>query len=173
MALSDEQLAAIREAQQVLEAAGLSLSDLSTHTAPDTPLTNNSAFDLSFSPDITPASDYEPLAARRFTPAEINASANCLNRKSRVDAIIVHPLGAIVEYPETGSHHNERVAHRFLVDPANFYHPKADFQYSLGDKHGGHKNVHCYLLRDKNGDAVLCDQVQTSCKSNYFASIGA
>ncbi|KZP33349.1 hypothetical protein FIBSPDRAFT_718116, partial [Athelia psychrophila] len=100
----------------------------------------------------------------------INASANCLNRKSRVDAIIVHPLGAIVEYPETGSHHNERVAHRFLVDPANFYHPKADFQYSLGDKHGGHKNVHCYLLRDKNGDAVLCDQVQTSCKGLKICS---
>lgn len=99
MALSDGQLAAIREAQQVLETAGLSISDLSTYTSssPDAPLADGPAgIDLNFSPAITLALDYEPLAARHFTAAEINAGANRLNRKSVVDAIIVHPLGAIV-----------------------------------------------------------------------------
>ncbi|KAF7969562.1 hypothetical protein HWV62_26919 [Athelia sp. TMB] len=154
---------------QPSSAVWLSLSDLSAHTS-DTALTDDPAIDSNPLLGAKSAFDYDPPAARHFTDAEIAAKANCLNQKSRVNALIDHPLGAIVEYPETGAHPDERVAHRFQVDPVKFRHPKADFQYSLGDKHGGHKDVHCFLLWDTNGNDVLCDHVQTSCKGLKICS---
>ncbi|KAG1765741.1 hypothetical protein EV702DRAFT_919554, partial [Suillus placidus] len=72
-----------------------------------------------------------------------------------VNAIVEHPCGAIVEYPETGSVMGQAVAHIFPIsvncNTHEFDNPKASFQYSLGDGHGGRKNVLCHLLRDSKG----------------------
>lgn len=83
-----------------------------------------------------------------------------------MDAIVNHPPGAIVEYPQTGSFDGQAVAHVFPVDPTTFVNPKASFQYSLGDSHGGRPGVMCNLLRDDAGNPVICNRLKTSCKSN-------
>lgn len=84
MLLSNVQRAAICKAQLVLEAAGLSLSDLSVHTpyTSDTALTNDPAIDSNPLLGAKSAFDYDLPAARHFTDAEIAAKANCLNQKS-------------------------------------------------------------------------------------------
>lgn len=168
MSLSELQLTAIHEAKQILAAVGLSLSDppcAPDSDAEETYLPHNPDSENSVPPRaLVLGSLYEPPAARRFTPPEILGKHNRLTQKTAVDALVDHPLGALVEYPETGSCTGERIAHRFAVNPADFLHPKADFQYSLGDKHGGHKDALCYLLRNGDGDLVSCSHVSTSCK---------
>ncbi|KZP27764.1 hypothetical protein FIBSPDRAFT_730391 [Athelia psychrophila] len=171
MSLSELQLTAIHEAKQILAAVGLSLSDppcAPDSDAEETYLPHNPDSENSVPPRaLVLGSLYEPPAARRFTPPEILGKHNRLTQKTAVDALVDHPLGALVEYPETGSCTGERIAHRFAVNPADFLHPKADFQYSLGDKHGGHKDALCYLLRNGDGDLVSCSHVSTSCKCSH------
>ncbi|KAJ7273845.1 hypothetical protein C8J57DRAFT_1034718, partial [Mycena rebaudengoi] len=89
---------------------------------------------------------YHSPPARAFTAEEIQHDFNCINRQTYVHALLEHPVGAIVEYPETGATAGVRIAHRFSVDPANFSHPKENFQYSLGDSRGGEPYVYCGLL---------------------------
>ena len=69
-----------------------------------------------------------------------------------------------MEYPQTGSSDSESITHIFAVDPTNFDHPKASFQYSLGNSHGGHSGVFCGLLRHPSGEPVRCNKLRTSCK---------
>lgn len=179
MSLSDTQLAAIKQATSILNAAGILLSDLARYALPPpvTALTSSQtsgvSSDTAESCNPSPAvmsSLYEPPRARIFTQDESKrrTAGSRLNRQTLVDGIIDHPLGAIVEYPETGLEAGQRIAHRFVVDPVNFVHPRSNFQYSLGDEHGGHKNVHCYLLVNEKNPAqkLLCSHIQTSCQ--YF-----
>ncbi|KAG1733723.1 hypothetical protein EDB19DRAFT_1830853 [Suillus lakei] len=49
-------------------------------------------------------------------------------------------------------------------DTHKFNNPKACFQYSLGDGHGGRKNVVCHFLRDSDGKPIHCNRISTSCK---------
>ncbi|KAF8488095.1 hypothetical protein BU17DRAFT_59782, partial [Hysterangium stoloniferum] len=94
---------------------------------------------------------------------------NKTTRQSYASALIEHPIGAIVEYPESGSQPKYSVAHHFHINPKNFIHPKENIQYSLGDVHGSHENVTCYLLRDiHTKEPVSCKQLKTRCKS-YFS----
>ncbi|KZV83375.1 hypothetical protein EXIGLDRAFT_843006 [Exidia glandulosa HHB12029] len=107
---------------------------------------------------------YEPPPARRWTAHELARSKNVgkYTREKRCAAVIDHPLGAIVEYPETGSQLNEAVAHRFQVDPHSAYRPQHSFQYSLSDSsHGGNPSVNCWLIRD--GEKVLCKSTDYGC----------
>jgi len=109
---------------------------------------------------------YDPPPARYFTPDELRKGCNRVTRKTSAHKIIEHPLNAIIEYPETGENDGECVAHVFNVDPDSFKstHPKASFQYSLGDGHGGRDGVECHMLRDLQGWPVLCKVFQTNCK---------
>ena len=89
-----------------------------------------------------------------------------------MDAMIKHPLGALVEYPETGASTGQSVMHIFHIDPAVFVDPKSDFQYSLGamgGTHGGLNDVCCDLLRDSEGKPVCCKRVKTSCTVLSFS----
>ena len=70
-----------------------------------------------------------------------------------------------MEYPQTGSVLSGSIAHIFTVDLSNFDNPKASFQYSLGDNHGGHSGVICGLLRDQFDRPVKCNKLTMSCKS--------
>ncbi|KAG1760683.1 hypothetical protein EV702DRAFT_1053393 [Suillus placidus] len=62
----------------------------------------------------------------------------------------------------------QAVAHIFPIsvncNTHEFDNPKASFQYSLGDGHGGWKNVLCHLLRDSDGKPVKCNRISMSCK---------
>ncbi|KAG1802907.1 uncharacterized protein HD556DRAFT_1216010, partial [Suillus plorans] len=117
------------------------------------------------SPEVM-AARYCPQPARLFTIDEIAQGCNKVNRETSVDAIIEHPLGAIVEYPQTGSAPGDAVAHIFHVnpDPKLFIHPKSNLQYSLGDSHNGRQNAWCFLLKDPFGKSVLCSKLRTSCE---------
>ena len=100
---------------------------------------------------------------------------NKVNRKVTVDALVEHPLGALVEYPETGATTKQSVAHIFRIDPALFVRPESEFQYSLGSlgsgTRGGLANVFCELLRDNAGNPVRCKRVKTSCRCLIHSSL--
>ncbi|KAG2742423.1 hypothetical protein P692DRAFT_20821992 [Suillus brevipes Sb2] len=181
MDLSEHQCLAVQHAQSILSDAGLSASDLNysptTSTRSLTPTTSNTspaASSVAVLPSTEPspivqASNYVPPPACQFTANEIPQNAHRVSRQTTVHAIVKHSLGAIVEYPETGSVLGQAIAHIFpiSVNPITheFDHPKASFQYSFGDGHGGRKNVLCHLLRDSaDGRPVKCNRISTSCK---------
>ncbi|GJJ11594.1 hypothetical protein Clacol_005829 [Clathrus columnatus] len=99
-----------------------------------------------------------------------------LNRLMYVHGIVDHPIGTIVEFPETGHQMDVGITHRFRVNSQNFVNPKDNIQYSLGPPHSIHYDVKCLLLSDKNtGELVLCKQTKLSChsiKKCSFNSIG-
>ncbi|KAJ7688326.1 hypothetical protein B0H14DRAFT_2653299 [Mycena olivaceomarginata] len=178
MLLSDTQRIAIVEAQRLLANVGL--------TTPKCLPTNLDDHDPDFL-EITRAisqglpacsasaavlgSQYCPPAAREFTSQEISAGLDCVNRQSYVHRLVDHPLGSIVEYPETGTSIGTGIAHRFSVDSANFHHPRESFQYSLGDSHGGDSHVHCgQLLLGRTGLPAVCFHKKLSCKGLKYCS---
>ncbi|KAF8975638.1 hypothetical protein BDQ17DRAFT_1267859 [Cyathus striatus] len=105
-----------------------------------------------------------------MVPAEIKITSQL-----KVERLIDHPLGTILEYPDTASSHYGNVAHRFTVNPHSKYHPRGNIQYSLGGIHGGEKNKFCGdLLLGADGKKVLCKKEKTSCKGlkrcQYFSN---
>ena len=172
---SRSQLDALHAVQAVLAAAGLTHDTLSrfstlhvpsrtpSRSLPDAVLHDNSA-------PVVIAARYEPARSCAFTDDEIASGHNKVTREATADRIVEHPLGAIVEYPKTGDSLDVAVAHIFNVDPdpARFVHPHLNFQYSLGDSHGGRSNVTCRLLKSKSGGPVLCKKLRTSCKHSIL-----
>jgi hypothetical protein len=167
MSLSVQQQAALHEAKQLLRHVGLSLGNTDSSV-----LVDNSQDDL-----ITCSNSsltHLPLAQRLshdpsihiFTEAEILQRKNQVNRQSYLDALCDHPLGSIVEYPDTGDTADMSVGHMFSVDSTHFHHPKLNIQHSLGDYHGMQQHVKCKLLRDLTTDAeVLCKNEKIACMS--------
>ncbi|KAG1788075.1 hypothetical protein EV424DRAFT_1550855 [Suillus variegatus] len=145
MSFSDSQLTAILSAQHILGNVGLSPCDLDFPSPP---------------PATTPS--YTPLLP---SPK--------VNRQTYVQALVEHSLGAIVKYPEMGASKDLSVAHIFDVnpDPDHFINPKFNFQYSLGDGHGGQNNALCDLLKGAAGNPVLCEKLRTSCKGLKLCSL--
>ena len=170
--LGVEQVSALQQARQILEAVGLSgllETNPSVEKIPeavqlrdtsDAHIGSASHFD-------TVGLRYAPPLAVPFTPQEILSGENRLTRKTYVHAIANHPIGSILEYPQTGSRAGEAIAHRIKFDPTkSMINPRDNIQYSLGDTQGYHPNVTCNLLRDlKTEEPVNCLQVKTSCKS--------
>ncbi|KAF8126785.1 hypothetical protein EV363DRAFT_1298507 [Boletus edulis] len=168
--VNSHQRAALEAALSLLEGAGLTPQDLESVYSPSRPTSSlSSRTSTPAVPGIPPspaviASRYIPPPARSFTADELARRLNRINKKQAADAIVYHPPGAIVEYPQTGSVNEQAVAHVFPVDPAGFVHPKASFQYSLGDNHGGRPGVMCSLLRDDAGNPIICNRLKTSCR---------
>ncbi|KAF8480676.1 hypothetical protein JB92DRAFT_2837564 [Gautieria morchelliformis] len=89
-----------------------------------------------------------------------------ITRKSTVKLVIDHPVHAILEYPQTGTHLGDAVTHWFPIDWSLFIHPKENIQYSLGDAHGSHRDVQCHLLTDdEGGSPMACYKMKTTCRS--------
>lgn len=110
-------------------------------------------------------SRYEAPRSRPFTDNEFKRSAHKAIREKSADRVIEHPLNAIVEYPEMGDGRDITVAHIFNIRPDSFYHPRFNFQYSLGDGHGGRGKVTCKMLWDASGKPVKCSKLRTTCGS--------
>jgi len=171
MGLSSDQRTALAQAQAILEGVGLSPnSDLKSivsscpssraSSRPSTPL-------LAHYSDPSPAvsaSRYLLLPARLFTQDEVNQRLYKINSKLSVHQIVLHPPGAIVEYPQTGESDNVGIAHVFPINPDAFENPKSSFQYLLGDSHGGRPRVTCSLLTDDKGEQVSCMRTFFSCR---------
>lgn len=173
--LNVEQTAALLEIQQLVLCSGLSPDQLSalSPTAPSELSPSSATSLLLGSPSLGSqhpvfiASTYVPLPACHFTPSEVKQGHHCANHKTSVDAIVEHPKGAIVEYPQTGEFDKGIVAHIFHINPVAFHHLKSSFQYSLGDGHGGLESVKCFMLRDSSNHPVQCKVLKTLCKY-YF-----
>ena len=171
MLLSFEQIGAVLQARKILEDAGLFLSGQS----PEAAAANMAQLQELFSGKLNDINQsksiglcYVPQHATQFTPEALISGANCLtcSWKAQVTAKVEHPIGAIVEYPETSSHTDESVAHIFHVDPMNpaSVDPRKNLQYSLGDPHGCHSNVSCHLLRDtETKRPAVCLQAKATC----------
>ena len=173
--LDTEQTAALLEIQQLILHSGLSADQLSA-LSPIAPSESSPSPDIYLFPRPPStgsqhpafiASTYVPLPACHFIPSEIKEGHHCVNRKTSADAIVEHPKGAIVEYPQTGEFDKQIVTHIFHVDPLSFHQPKSSFQYSLGDGHGSLESVRCFMLRDSSNHPVQCEVLKTSCK-DYF-----
>ena len=170
MGLSESQMVTILQAKNILDQAGLSTADLTFSSDPDYRRLAD-ILTIVTPPQPSPAvqgSQYEPPAAQPFSDDDIRKNKNKINRQTSANFFIDHPVGAIVEYPQTASVIGKRIAHRFSINPADFFHPKSNFQYSLGDKHGGHDNVYCYFLRNENGELAKCSHLKTSCMLHFF-----
>ena len=63
---------------------------------------------------------YKLPKAVYFTEEQRLWQAHCVTRKSFVSALIDHPEGAIVEYPEAGENMGEAIAHRYTIDPIKY-----------------------------------------------------
>lgn len=182
--LTDLQRSALQSAQILLDNVGLSPCDLNftsplpTSSRSTTPSVSTSPVSTPSSPSSSPSSPtvpcptvlgtrYVPPAAQPFTDNDRQLGHHRFTRKSIAHAFVEHPVGAIIEYPQTGGAPDQSIAHIFSVDPNTFHssqHPKASFQYSLGDGHGGHVVSGCFMLRDAQGRPVPCANLKTSCK---------
>ncbi|KAF8833796.1 hypothetical protein BDN67DRAFT_998876 [Paxillus ammoniavirescens] len=190
MSLSEHQLTALYNIQRLIDSAGLSPQHLDSFTTLSSPPSPAQIHDSKGLPPTTRlptpavpparvqhtafiASCYVPPPARYFTSEEVQQGRHRVTRKTSARKIVEHPVGAIVEYPQTGELDNEPVAHIFSVDPATFlstHHPKASFQYSLGDGHGGRDSVECLMLKDPQGSPMYCKVLQTTCKGLKLCS---
>ncbi|KAF8580241.1 hypothetical protein K439DRAFT_1357540 [Ramaria rubella] len=168
MPLNFEQLGALLEARQILDEAGILESNESVNDEPDILCLQNilDSHLPAGSHPLIQLSQYSPALAVLFTEEEIACGRNRVNQKTTVHAIIEHPAGAVVEFPQTGTQNGEAIAHCFCIDlNSPFVNPMENIQYSLGDSHGGHANVMCHLLRDtESQEPVSCYQLKTSCE---------
>jgi hypothetical protein len=112
---------------------------------------------LSPSPPPPPPSSSSPIPSTlpKFCPASLSTRNTCLavagahytppsawpctvedhmkgwhrvTHKTSAHAIVKHPIGAIVEYPQTGCHADESITHIFHIEPFMFtstLHPKS------------------------------------------------
>ncbi|KAG2110340.1 uncharacterized protein F5147DRAFT_772592 [Suillus discolor] len=194
--LTDFQRSAVQSAQILLENAGLSPRDLdsfsSSSSSPSPPSSSPSPPPSPSSPPpstlpkFCPASlstrntclavagtRYTPPPAQPFTVEDRLQGRHCVTRKTSAHAIIEHPIGATVEYPQTRRHADESIAHIFHINPSMFtstLHLKSSFQYSLGDRHGGQIIGKCLMLHDAGGQPVSCAKLRTSCKGLKICS---
>jgi hypothetical protein len=112
---------------------------------------------------------YTPNAPEYFSAAEIAEKKNRSTLFSSIQARVLHPLNAVLEYPASGLQTGEAIGHIFRIDPARIleeFNPKKNIQYSLGGSQGGRESLRAFLLRDfsKDGESPLCSQEKLSCK---------
>ncbi|KAJ6477758.1 hypothetical protein C8R45DRAFT_1102039 [Mycena sanguinolenta] len=101
---SDMQLSAVLETKRILTNVGLTMAtNVDDHDFQeiahvlDGPLSSPPAAFTSY------GDPYCPPAARAFNAEEARCGLDCIDRQTYVHALVEHPTGAIVEYPETGA----------------------------------------------------------------------
>ena len=116
---------------------------------------------------------YTPLDATLFSEAQCATLCNRVTKRSFVSALVDHPEGAVVEYPEAAHEPGSAIAHQFKIDPSKFVHPRENIQFSLGDNHGGRNDVSCYLLKNSvTNKPISCKKRTYTCEysSSMFIS---
>ena len=106
---------------------------------------------------------YCPLSATFGQPLQVTRI-----KLSAVHALLDHPFGVIVEYPQSGTHMGQAIAHRFPIDPLNFINLRKNMQYSLGAPERGHPDVQCALILQgsdlvSSKKKLLCFKFTTTC----------
>lgn len=155
---TDEQLQIISRAQEILQQAGLQPTDI---------------LGSKFSPEhdtlpFTCLFEYIAPHPTSYTSEEIASKENCVTRQSNICSIVDHPVGALVEFPQSGDQMDMAIGHRFQINPPNFVSPKNNIQYALGSP-SSHSNVTCLLLHDKTaGEPIQCKQTKLKCRSFFM-----
>lgn len=115
---------------------------------------------------------YFPTHATPFTPEQRAAKLHKLNHSTALRSSIVHPLYAVLEYPETSEAKTDKIAHIFTVDPAYPRPPKSNIQYSLDHKGSDGRSYNCEQLRHPD-DRTRCATGRTEwlhCTYSYFTA---
>ena len=161
LVLNEQQLTALATAQKDFSRVGLTISTTtSTHIA-ILPKQDDSLNGPSLQVVLAQLRYKSPLAL--FLPH----TTYQLNRKGYVHAILDHPLGAVVEYPQSGHSPGQAVAHRFTVDSFNCINPRDNIQYSLGGTtavKGSRPKGNCYLFSSAMGKPLPCIVTHIGCE---------
>ncbi|KAJ7059864.1 hypothetical protein C8F01DRAFT_1253960 [Mycena amicta] len=86
-----------------------------------------------------------------------------ISSRTTLSVLYEHPIGAVVEYPETSASPNEPVGHLFHMDLKNWSCPSLDIAYSRGEPNGQSKQD-CDLLLDRAGNRVRCIMKSSTCQ---------
>ena len=172
--LTSPQRRAAAEALNLLRRANVEPESL-LHFASEAP--TNTTSELALNEDLEPSPSIQkasciPSVATYYSEVERIALCNRVTRKSSVSAIVDHPEGAVVEYPEAGRRPGDSVAHRFTIDPSDYIHPRDNIQFSMGDKHGGRNDVLCLLLKNSiTNEPILCKKRTYSCTTLFHPKL--
>jgi len=172
MSLTAEQCKAIKDTKKILQDSGV--ADPSSFP---TDVFASSLQSLANDNLVTRHSFPLPLFSYISFPPSFPATGHLkvtCNSSSAVDAVIDHPIGAIVEYPQSGSQPGEAIANRFAINPSDYVNPRNNLQYSTGKGRSGHANIKCFIISQGNspGEAVPSYQFKGGCKlSSDFDNI--
>ncbi|EJD45935.1 hypothetical protein AURDEDRAFT_164998 [Auricularia subglabra TFB-10046 SS5] len=162
--LSEAQLEALSQCRSLLRSVGLE----SLIPSPAQLLYSKTVLRHDSGPSVPHpvvlGSRYIPPPARPFTQVEIERKENRVTRKLAAQAVVHHPLHALVEFPQTGRTSEERILHLFDVDPDSFHDPANDFQYSFNESHGQDDATTCFLC-DNTGAKISCKKRHGRCSS--------
>ncbi|KAF9003543.1 hypothetical protein BDQ17DRAFT_1425039 [Cyathus striatus] len=188
--LSDDQIEAIASAKAALLTVGLNpdvLDDISrshtiSHVDPVSHINTDSSASGALSDEVSTSTtpvlhdgdnppcgsvtSHHPATLFNSIDKKYHLTTNLkINRLLILDYLLNYPPGAVEEYLESALSPEGAVGHRFTIDPENFYHPKFNIQYSLGDRHGGVENVYCgeLLHHAELGKPALCEKLYTTC----------
>ena len=163
MSLTAEQCKAVEDAKSILQGAGVAivshiLADVFAHSVQNIDIpkySNSQSVSPPLFPYLSPLPSFSPVQSIRVTR----------NWSSAVNAVIDHPIGAILEYPQSGSCEGESIAHQLAIDPRNFVNPRKNMQYTI-EMLAGHHNVRCLLISKgvDSSKGALCYQAKASCK---------
>ena len=163
MSLTAEQCKAVEDVKSILQGAGVALvshipADIFAHSVQKINIPkyyNSQSLSPPLFPYLSPLPSFSPAQSIRVTH----------NWSSAVNAVIDHPIGAILKYPQLGSCESEPIAHRLAIDLQNFVNLRKNMQYLI-ETLAGHHNVQCLLISKgvDSSKGALCYQAKAACK---------
>lgn len=160
---SADQLAAIQDAETLLQNAGisvLSFIQFQTH--------RHHVEDHHDGPsDTVRHAQYVSPPATPFTAEDIRIGRHRVTREQTVQAFIEHPYNAIVEFPQSGASSGESVAHRQKIDTNHYMDPRDNVQFSIYKHHSTRKIKGCFMLdpSTEGNKPMECMKFTGDCKS--------
>lgn len=89
-----------------------------------------------------------------------------IHRQLVLGTLFRHPLGTVLDYPESTNDISQPVGHLIQLDPDHWANPMHNTVYSLGAPNGSTlstKPVKCSLLLDGNDIQVPCKRIHATC----------
>ncbi|KAJ7838385.1 hypothetical protein B0H14DRAFT_3700171 [Mycena olivaceomarginata] len=90
-----------------------------------------------------------------------------LTKKTTLSKLYRHPLGTVLEYPETSHTESHPVVHLFEMDPQDWKVPDLNIAYSRGSPRGRTligREVFFKVMVDREGNEVLCTESYSTCQ---------
>ncbi|KAJ7830070.1 hypothetical protein B0H14DRAFT_3715963 [Mycena olivaceomarginata] len=90
-----------------------------------------------------------------------------LTKKTTLSKLYRHPLGTVLEYPETSHTESHPVGHLFEMDPQDWKVPDLNIAYSRGSPRGRTlmgREVFFKVMVDREGNEVPCTESHSTCQ---------